>query len=122
MSSTLRSFLDAIQTEDPGQLRAVLDTNIRLLVADKVGAPSTDLWGFCIGGDFIPVQIITKLHDLFESGKFSALRFFSCATGSPSYMGTQLEALLQTPGKCSALISLLFTNHFNRNQRVVQPP
>jgi hypothetical protein len=76
-------FLDAIQTEDPGQLRAVLDTNIRLLVADKVGTPSTDLWGFCIGGDFIPVQIITKLHDLFESGKFSALRFFSCAPVRP---------------------------------------
>ena len=105
MSSTLRSFLDAIQTEDPLQLRAVLDTNIRLLVGDKV-IPSTDLWGFCIGGDFIPVQIITKLHDLFESGKFSALRFFSCATGSPSYMGTQLEALLQTPGKCSHVTSL----------------
>jgi hypothetical protein len=114
MTPTLRSFLDGMQSQD--QLMNILDRNRNVLTRVKVGAASSNLWGFCIGGDnFVPMEINTKLHTLFQSGEFSVFRHFQFTTGSQSHMMAQLEALLQTPGKCSHVTSLSFTKHSNRN-------
>jgi hypothetical protein len=82
----------------------VYDTNVRELIGNKTGAIPSDLWGFCIGDVFVPVQITTKLHVLFQSGEFSGLRLFHelFTRGPQSHMWQRIEALLQTPGKrCS---------------------
>jgi hypothetical protein len=118
MTTTLRSFLDGMQSQDA--LRNILNCNNNELTGDKAGAVSSNLWGFYIGGDFVPMEINTKLHTLFQSGEFSVFRHFKVTTGSQSHMMTQLEALLQTPGKCSHVTSLSFAKHSNSNQRVVQ--
>jgi hypothetical protein len=103
MTPTLNSFLVAMmqcRSGDTSPLESVHDLNHRILLQNQCGAASTDLWSFCIGERFIPVQINTKLHVLFQSGMFSVLRFFSCSTGNQLFMKTQLEALLLKPGEC----------------------
>ncbi len=86
------------------RVEIVYDTNVRELLGNKIGVIPSDLWSFCIGDVFVPVQINTKLHVLFQSGEFSGLRLFheSFTTGVQSHMWQRIEALLRNPGKrCS---------------------
>jgi hypothetical protein len=82
-----------------GELSRVLESSRRILLRDKTGAASTDLWSFCIGAQFVTMKINTKIHAMFQSGSFSTQRYFKCTTGSPYHMMAQLEALLQTSGE-----------------------
>jgi hypothetical protein len=82
MTATLNSFLAAMHSADVDQLHQIRDHNNRLLIGDQARDASSDLWSFCIGGNFITVQINTKLHSLLQSGEFSAFRYFKLTTGA----------------------------------------
>jgi hypothetical protein len=45
-----------------GELSRVLESSRRILLRDKTGAASTDLWSFCIGAQFVTMKINTKIH------------------------------------------------------------
>jgi len=102
MTPTLHSFLGAMRSGDVAhQPRVVAENNHNILLKDKCGgAASSALWDFWIGDRFVPVQIMTQLHSLFQSDEFSALCDFKCSTGTHLHMVTQLEALHETPREC----------------------
>ena len=53
-----------------------LELNNRELTHSRKGSVDTDHWAFCIGDDFIPVQIDTMIHSAFKSGCFSVDSIF----------------------------------------------
>ena len=70
------------------------------LLRIKCGPASSDLWSYCIGEVFVPVQIETKLHKLFQSGSFSAFRHFRyCTTGRQAHMWQNIQLLLLDEGE-----------------------
>jgi hypothetical protein len=122
MTPTLQSFCEALQSQDIAKIMSVFHTNTSNLLRNKCGPASSDLWSYCIGEVFVPVQIETKLHKLFQSGTFAPLRQFGyCTTGRQAHMWQNIQLLLQDEGN-------MFPRHMSHshvihgsNQRMLQP-
>ena len=69
-SETLKRFVEALSCAEPLAMHDALELNNRELTHSRKGSVDTDHWAFCIGGDFVPVQIDTMLHSAFKTGCF----------------------------------------------------
>ena len=75
-SATLKRFVEALSCAEPLAMHDALELNNRELTHSRKGSVDTDHWAFCIGDDFIPVQIDTMIHSAFKSGCFSVDSIF----------------------------------------------
>ena len=69
-SETLKRFVEALSCAEPLAMHDALELNNRELTHSRKGSVDTDHWAFCIGDDFVPVQIDTMLHSAFKTGCF----------------------------------------------------